>query len=65
MQDKPKDPTKVLNTYVPPTESVPQRVELRDLLADYDPSVLRLWLREQEQAEAQQEVPSNPFTNDE
>lgn len=64
MKDKPRDPTKVLNNQVPPTESVPQRVELRDLLADYDPSVLRLWLREQEQAEAQQEVPSNPFTND-
>jgi len=63
-KDKPKDPTKGLNTYVPPTENQPQRVELRDLLADYDPSVLRLWLREQEQAEAQQEVPSNPFTND-
>jgi len=64
MKDKPKDPSLVLNTHVPPTDSQPQRVELRDLLMDYDPSVLRLWLREQEQAEAQQEVPSNPFTND-
>jgi hypothetical protein len=57
MKDKPKDPTKVLNTYVPPTESQPQRVELRDLLMDYDPSVLRLWLEEQEQAERDQELP--------
>ena len=56
-KDKPKDPTKVLNTYVPPTESQPQRVELRDLLMDYDPSVLRLWLKEQEQAERDQELP--------
>jgi len=57
MKDKPKDPTKVLNNQVPPTESVPQRVELRDLLMDYDPSVLRLWLEEQEQAERDQELP--------
>lgn len=54
MKDKPKDR---LNTYIPPTESQPQRVELRDLLADYDPSVLRLWLEEQEQAERDQELP--------
>lgn len=57
MKNKPKDPTTVLNTYVPPTESQPQRVELRDLLMDYDPSVLRLWLEEQEQAERDQELP--------
>lgn len=64
MKDKPRDPTLILDAYVPP-KGQPERVELRDLLMDYDPSVLRLWLREQEQAEAQQEVPSNPFTNDE
>lgn len=64
MKDKPRDPTLILDSYVPP-KGQPERVELRDLLMDYDPSVLRLWLREQEQAEAQQEVPSNPFTNDE
>lgn len=63
MKDKPRDPTQIHDAYAPKEQ--PKRVELRDLLAEYDPSVLRLWLRQQEQEEAQQEVPSNPFTNDE
>ena len=40
-------------------------VTLADLLAEYDPSVLRQWLREQEQQEQQQTLPNNPFTNEE
>jgi len=53
-------------------------VTLADLLAEYDPAVLRQWLREQEQQEQQQlhqrnllvcgmtkKLPNNPFTNEE
>tara|TARA_R100000773_G_scaffold16774_1_gene15265 strand:- start:567 stop:710 length:144 start_codon:yes stop_codon:yes gene_type:complete len=35
-------------------------VTLADLLAEYDPAVLRQWLREQEQHERSQELPDNP-----
>ena len=40
-------------------------VTLADLLAEYDPAVLRQWLREQEQQEQQQTLPNNPLTNEE
>jgi len=40
-------------------------VTLADLLAEYDPGVLRQWLREQEQQERKQELPDNPLTNEE
>ena len=40
-------------------------VTLADLLAEYDPGVLRQWLREQEQQERKQELPDNPPTNEE
>ena len=40
-------------------------VTLADLLAEYDPAVLRQWLREQEQQEQQQTLPDKPPTNEE
>ena len=39
-------------------------VTLADLLAEYDPAVLRQWLREQEQQERSQELPDNPLTEE-
>ena len=38
---------------------------LAELLAEYDPSILRQWLRDQEQQERKQELPDNPLTNEE
>ena len=52
-----------LTTRVPVVET--EEVTLADLLAEYDPAVLRQWLREQEQQEQQQALPNNPFTNEE
>jgi len=52
-----------LTTRVPALEV--EEVTLADLLAEYDPAVLRQWLREQEQQEQQQTLPNNPFTNEE
>ena len=37
-------------------------VTLADLLAEYDPAVLRQWLREQEQQEQQQKLPNLIFS---
>ena len=56
MKDKPRDPSRVLDSHVPPKEP-PERVELRDLLMDYDPNLLRQWLEEQERVERDQELP--------
>ena len=42
-----------------------EEVTLADLLAEYDPAVLRQWLREQEQQEQQQTLPDKPLTNEE
>ena len=42
-----------------------KEVTLADLLAEYDPAVLRQWLREQEQQEQQQTLPDKPPTNEE
>lgn len=60
MEDKPRDPTRILDSHVPPKEP-PERVELRDLLEElameYDPHLLRQWLEQQEQAERDQELP--------
>jgi len=39
-------------------------VTLADLLAEYDPSILRQWLRDQEQQERKQELPDNPSTEE-
>ena len=52
-----------LTTRVPAIEA--EEVTLADLLAEYDPAVLRQWLREQEEQEQQQTLPNNPFTNEE
>ena len=52
-----------LTTRVPVVET--EEVTLADLLAEYDPAVLRQWLREQEQQEQQQTLPNNPLTNEE
>ena len=52
-----------LTTRVPALEV--EEVTLADLLAEYDPAVLRQWLREQEQQEQQQTVPDKPPTNEE
>lgn len=48
-----------LTAHVPATEEI----TLSDLLADYDPAVLRQWISEQEQQEKQQHLPNNPITN--
>jgi len=40
-------------------------VTLAELLAEYDPSILRQWLRDQEQQERKQELPDNPLNNEE
>ena len=40
-------------------------VTLAELLAEYDPKILRQWLRDQEQQERKQELPDNPLTNEE
>jgi hypothetical protein len=48
-----------------PDNNEVEEVTLADLLAEYDPAVLRQWLREQEQQEQQQKLPNNPFTNEE
>jgi len=50
-----------LTTRVPALEV--EEVTLADLLAEYDPAVLRQWLREQEELERQQHLPDNPITN--
>jgi len=52
-----------LTTRVPALEV--EEVTLADLLAEYDPAVLRQWLREQEQQEQQQTLPDKPPTNEE
>ncbi len=52
-----------LTTRVPVVET--EEVTLADLLAEYDPAVLRQWLREQEQQEQQQTLPDKPLTNEE
>ena len=56
MKGKQKDPSRVLDSHVLPKEP-PERVELRDLLMDYDPNLLRQWLEEQERVERDQELP--------
>jgi hypothetical protein len=50
-----------LTAHVPATEEV----TLADLLAEYDPAVLRQWISEQEQQEQQQTLPDKPLTNEE
>lgn len=50
-----------LTAHVPAVE----KVTLADLLADYDPAVLRRWVCEQGQQEQQQELPDKPQTNEE
>ena len=51
------------------TDRVPslevEEVTLADLLADYDPAVLREWLREQEEQERQLNLSDKPSTNEE
>lgn len=42
-----------------------EEVTLADLLANYDPAVLREWLREQEEQERQLNLPDKPSTNEE